>query len=688
MTGPADARRGRDGQAGGPTCAPVCWRWQAPITATGQRAGDAGRAGARGAAPDRGVARAAGRPHRHGDRRLDPPGRRRLADAATTSPTPIPASTPGPTSCGLRSSVATSQWPAPCSNRSWARTAGGSSSSPDSLFPPGDDRVVVVHVRRAPRRGPRLVDVLPGLGRPPVADVVVAGVRPRADIASTEGALMALETIRSVTPQNLLGLPAAVVRPACRPTTPAGSPWEPSSRRGASATWPRSQPRRHSRRWSARSRRSTRSPRCRWRRWVASGGRWLGRRGPARRRRSAPSPTVAVHAERDDAGLWTKHGGPAWISNNELFESITPRGAAPWRGARAAGRLSVLDVGCGPGSLSGVIVGRGDARGRHRHRRDDGRGHALTSCRGRRSRWPTPRPMTSADSPRRRVRRRRVALRRDVLRRPGSRRLTTSAARSGRRVGWRSSVGGPRTKPDAFTLGTNLLLDRLPRRPGSAPGAARKAMAFADPDVLRAILDEAGWSDIAIEPFDGVCDYGTDDSDGVERRVRMILSRPVRPSGPGLAPPDPWRAEVERPHRRRAGRGFARRSSTGEVRIPRPHLARHSGEPVGVTGTSASRQMAWRMRDLASRNADRRWCIVLATHSGRSWTSPRVLVDPESLVDQLVAPLGVLLTFPIGRVALPSGHLDDDAEGFVDEVDPADEPVWSHHPMLRGQSRS
>lgn len=49
-------------------------------------------------------------------------------------------------------------------------------------------------------------------------------------------------------------------------------------------------------------------------------------------------------------------------------------------------------------------------------------------------------------------------------------------------------------------------------------------MSFADPDVVKAVLDESGWSDIVVEPFDATCDYGADGSDGVERRIRMILS--------------------------------------------------------------------------------------------------------------------------------------------------------------------
>jgi SAM-dependent methyltransferase len=222
--------------------------------------------------------------------------------------------------------------------------------------------------------------------------------------------------------------------------------------------------------------------------------------------------------------LWTKHGGPAWISNNELFESVY----APWNDAVATALepldgLAVLDVGCGPGSLSGVIVGRGG--------RAVGIDIAETMVEGARDLVPGA-TFAVADAQTDDLRRfappdgfDAAASRFGVMFFEDSAAAFGNIRRAVRTSGrlafvcWRSEDENP-----TFTLGTNLLLDRLPEPlPAPAPGAPG-AMAFADPDVVRVVLDEAGWSDVAIEPFDGVCDYGTDGSDGVERRVRMILS--------------------------------------------------------------------------------------------------------------------------------------------------------------------
>ena len=49
-------------------------------------------------------------------------------------------------------------------------------------------------------------------------------------------------------------------------------------------------------------------------------------------------------------------------------------------------------------------------------------------------------------------------------------------------------------------------------------------MALADPVRLEGILERAGWADVAIRPFDAVCDYGRDGSDGVEERLTMVLN--------------------------------------------------------------------------------------------------------------------------------------------------------------------
>jgi len=75
-----------------------------------------------------------------------------------------------------------------------------------------------------------------------------------------------------------------------------------------------------------------------------------------------------------------------------------------------------------------------------------------------------------------------------------------------------------------FSLGTQVLLDRLdPPPPPPVPGAPGP-LAFADPDRVRTILEAAGWSDIDIAPFDAVCDYGRNGTDGVEERLTMVLN--------------------------------------------------------------------------------------------------------------------------------------------------------------------
>jgi hypothetical protein len=49
-------------------------------------------------------------------------------------------------------------------------------------------------------------------------------------------------------------------------------------------------------------------------------------------------------------------------------------------------------------------------------------------------------------------------------------------------------------------------------------------LGLADPDRTRQVLTTAGWSDVVIEPFDGLCDYSIDGSDGIEERLAAALS--------------------------------------------------------------------------------------------------------------------------------------------------------------------
>ncbi len=49
-------------------------------------------------------------------------------------------------------------------------------------------------------------------------------------------------------------------------------------------------------------------------------------------------------------------------------------------------------------------------------------------------------------------------------------------------------------------------------------------MGLANPDRMLEILTVAGWSDVTIEPSDGLCNYAIDGSDGVEELLAIALS--------------------------------------------------------------------------------------------------------------------------------------------------------------------
>lgn len=74
-----------------------------------------------------------------------------------------------------------------------------------------------------------------------------------------------------------------------------------------------------------------------------------------------------------------------------------------------------------------------------------------------------------------------------------------------------------------FTLGTSTLLDRLEPQPEADPNAPGP-LAFGDPERVRRILHEAGWSGVDLVAVDTVADFGLDGTDGVEERLEVILS--------------------------------------------------------------------------------------------------------------------------------------------------------------------
>lgn len=75
-----------------------------------------------------------------------------------------------------------------------------------------------------------------------------------------------------------------------------------------------------------------------------------------------------------------------------------------------------------------------------------------------------------------------------------------------------------------FTLGTSTLMTALDQPPLRPEPRSPGPVAFADPDYLRAVLTDSGWSNATLDDFSFRVDYSTPDSDGVEERLAVILA--------------------------------------------------------------------------------------------------------------------------------------------------------------------
>lgn len=100
-----------------------------------------------------------------------------------------------------------------------------------------------------------------------------------------------------------------------------------------------------------------------------------------------------------------------------------------------------------------------------------------------------------------------------------------------------------------FSVGVDVLAARLESPPAPADPTAPGPLAFGNAERVQAILSDAGWSDVGLAAFDGVCNFSIDGSDGVEERLTMILSnRTGQQARTELADrlgPDGWAALVE-----------------------------------------------------------------------------------------------------------------------------------------------
>ncbi|MGV0626956.1 class I SAM-dependent methyltransferase [Mycolicibacter minnesotensis] len=100
-----------------------------------------------------------------------------------------------------------------------------------------------------------------------------------------------------------------------------------------------------------------------------------------------------------------------------------------------------------------------------------------------------------------------------------------------------------------FAAGIDVLAARLESPPPALDPSAPGPLAFGNAERVRAVLADAGWKDIALEAFDGVCDFSIDGSDGVEERLALILAnrtgQQARTELEARLGPDGWAGVVE-----------------------------------------------------------------------------------------------------------------------------------------------
>lgn len=220
---------------------------------------------------------------------------------------------------------------------------------------------------------------------------------------------------------------------------------------------------------------------------------------------------------------WSQ-GGQGWVAHQQIFDAVfapvtgAVTGAAGWQPGERW-----LDVGCGAGTLLEVGAGAGvqmvgadisPAMVQAARRRvpaatvlqlDAESDDLLEAAPGA--------PFAGIIS------RFGVMFFSDPVRAFGNLRAATAAGGRMAFACWRSREENP-----IFTLGTDVLTARLSEpTPTPDPGAPGPT-AFADATVLHGLLAAGGWRDIDIAPFDFVCDYGMDGSDGVEERLAVILA--------------------------------------------------------------------------------------------------------------------------------------------------------------------
>jgi SAM-dependent methyltransferase len=214
---------------------------------------------------------------------------------------------------------------------------------------------------------------------------------------------------------------------------------------------------------------------------------------------------------------WTDGTGPHWVRHQRLFDRmIAPFGAAAVDALAPTAGDHVLDVGCGTGATAIAAAERGA--------RVTGADISPTMIEAARARAPQL-DFVVADA------------QTDALGGPYDAVLSRfgvmffddpvaafanirRACPDGRMafVCWRSPDLNP-----VITSGAEVVMAALPSPPPPVDPLAPGPFAFADPGHTRSVLADAGWRHITIEPFDAMCRFDVDGSDGVDERLTLLL---------------------------------------------------------------------------------------------------------------------------------------------------------------------
>ena len=217
--------------------------------------------------------------------------------------------------------------------------------------------------------------------------------------------------------------------------------------------------------------------------------------------------------------MWTEDSGPHWIANYRLFDTmLQPFCDALIEALTVQPGGQVLDVGCGPGTLTAAVTKLG--------LQVVGADISSSMVAGARARFPgltfevadaqTDDLGGPYDAV---VSRFGVMFFEDPV--AAFRNIARFTADGGTLlfVCWRGVSENP-----IFTSGARALRAALPEPPPPADPLAPGPTAFADDARLRAILIDAGWTAVEIEPLDATCHFAVDGSDGVEERIMQLRS--------------------------------------------------------------------------------------------------------------------------------------------------------------------